>query len=98
MRLPGPIERRWRRWFGRYEIDDPRPIAEDAPYTYYLPSENELLALGPGDMAQIVFRSIPPGREWSAERMWVLITATDGEQLTGTLENDAIGHAAAPRR
>lgn len=87
MRLPGPIERQWRRWFGRYEIDDPRPIAEEAPYTYYLPSENELLTLAPGDVAQMVFRSIPPGRQWSAERMWVLITATDGDQLTGTLEN-----------
>lgn len=87
MRVPGPIERQWRRWFGRYEIDDPRPIAEEAPYTYYLPSENELLALGPGDLAQIVFRSIPPSGQYDAERMWVLITATDGDGLTGALEN-----------
>ena len=87
MRLPGPIERRWRRWFGRYEIDDPRPIAAEAPYTYFLPSENELLALGPGDLAKIVFRSLPPGREWGAERMWVLITMVEGDLLTGTLDN-----------
>ncbi|GAA0335868.1 DUF2185 domain-containing protein [Sphingomonas oligophenolica] len=87
MRLPGPIERQWRRWFGRYEIDDPRPIAEGAPYTYFLPGENELLALAPGDLAKIVFRSIPPGRIWQAERMWVAITSVDRDWLTGTLDN-----------
>lgn len=87
MRAPTAIYNLWRRWFGRYEIDDPRPIAESAPYTFFLPSENEVLALEPGDLAKIVFRSIPPGREWDAERMWVLITAVDGEDLTGTLDN-----------
>jgi hypothetical protein len=87
MRAPAPIYNLWRRWFGRYEIDDPQPTAEGAPYTYYLPGENELLALAPGDMAQIVFRSIPPGRKWDAERMWLTITSVDRDGLRGTLGN-----------
>jgi hypothetical protein len=76
-----------RRLFGRYTIDDPRPIAASAPYTYYLPSENELLALLPNDLVKIIFRSHPPGRAWDAERMWVIVTATDGEILEGRLDN-----------
>lgn len=75
------------RWFGRYEIDDPRPIAADAPYTYFLPSENELLALAPGDQVKLPFRSIPPGPKFEAERMWVTITAVDGDRISGELDN-----------
>lgn len=88
MRLRDRIGWLYRRWFGRYVIDDPRPIADEAPYTYFLPSENELLALAPGDSAKINFRSIPPGRIWEAERMWVAITAAQNDALTGTLDND----------
>ncbi|MGY4396323.1 hypothetical protein ACVWZA_001503 [Sphingomonas sp. UYAg733] len=88
MRLPKAIDRLHRRWFGRFEIDDPRPVAEQARYTFYLPSENELLALQPGDLAKIIFRSMPPAPNWGAERMWVIITEADGDRLIGTLDND----------
>ncbi|USI78571.1 DUF2185 domain-containing protein [Sphingopyxis sp. USTB-05] len=77
-----------RGWFGKYRIDDPRPTAAGAPYTYYLPSENELLAVAPGDLVKIIFESIPPSDEWGAERMWVIVTAADGDELTGTLDNN----------
>ena len=81
------LRRQYRRWFGRYEIGDPRPIAADAPYTFELPSENELLAVAPGDLVKLLFRSIPAG-EWDAERMWVIVTHADGANLAGTLDND----------
>ena len=77
-----------RGWFGRYRINDPRPTAAAAPYTYYLPSENELLAVAPGDVVQIIFESIPASEKWGAERMWVIVTAIDGEDMIGTLDND----------
>ncbi len=78
---------RLRGWFGKYRIDDPRPIAAGAPYTYHLPSENELLAVAPDDIVKIIFESIPPSDEWDAEHMWVIVTAVDGDQMTGTLDN-----------
>lgn len=87
MPVPGFLYDLWRRVAGRYTIDDPRPIAEAAPYTYFLPSENELLALGPDDLVKLVFRSHPPGRRWDAERMWVTISSADGDLLTGRLDN-----------
>lgn len=87
IRLPEFIERWWRRRFGTYTIDDPRPIAEGAPYTYFLPSENELLALAPNDQVKIVFRSHPPSPKFDAERMWVKITTMNGNDLIGKLDN-----------
>ncbi|ALJ14809.1 immunity protein Imm33 domain-containing protein [Sphingopyxis macrogoltabida] len=82
MALPSLI----RRLFGRYAIEDPRPVAENAPYTFELPSENELLAVAPGDLVKLMFRSIPAG-QWEVERMWVIVTAADGAHLAGTLDN-----------
>jgi len=87
MKLPKAADRLWRKYFGRIEIDDPRPIAEEAPYTFYLPSENELLAIAPGDLVKVIIRSVPPSAEWGAERMWVMIIGVDGETLSGELNN-----------
>lgn len=82
-----PLLTLWRRMFGRYTIDDSRPIAQEAHYSFFLPTENQLLALQPRDLAKLIFRSHPAGWEWGVERMWVTITATDGDTMTGTLEN-----------
>ncbi|WP_227339545.1 MULTISPECIES: immunity protein Imm33 domain-containing protein [Sphingopyxis] len=86
----GRFRDRLRGWFGRYAIEDPRPTAAKAPYTFYLPSENELLAVSPGDLVKLIFRSIPDSGEWDAERMWVIVTAAEGARLTGTLDNDPL--------
>lgn len=88
------LAERWDRWkrrrFGRYRIEDPRPIAERAPYTFFLPSENELLALAPGDLAKLTFIGIPGGKTYEAERMWVMLTQVAGDKLTGRLDNDPL--------
>ena len=34
-----------RRVFGRYTLEDPRPIKREAPYTFYLPPRGELAAI-----------------------------------------------------
>lgn len=76
-----------RRLFGRYELDDPRPIAREAPYTFHLPPEDELRALAVGDHAKLMFRGDPPGREWAVERMWVQIVEIGPDHLLGVLDN-----------
>lgn len=85
--LPEAARRMLRRRFGTVSIDDPRENAADAPYTFFLPSENELLAIAQGDQVKIIVRSHPPSPEWDAERMWFMVTAASGEHLTGTLDN-----------
>lgn len=86
-RWPRPVYDLWRRMLGSYTIDDPRPIAEEARYTFLLPTENQLLALRAGDLSKLIFRSHRGGWEWDAERMWVTITSVEGEALVGTLDN-----------
>lgn len=78
---------RLRGWFARYEIEDPRPVAADAPYSFYLPSADQVSAVAVGDLVKLIFRSVPASREWDAERMWVIVTAADEPRLTGTLDN-----------
>jgi len=70
-----------------YTLGDPRPIAAEAPYTYYLPSAPELAAIEPGDVVQLIFRGLAPGLKYGAERMWVTVISADGDTLTGRLEN-----------
>lgn len=71
-----------------YTLDDPRPIAAEAPYTYFLPSPEELAALSAGDLVKLVFRPNCPGDKWDAERMWVTIDAVEGDRLSGHLDNE----------
>jgi hypothetical protein len=77
-----------RQLFGRYVLDDPRPIAASAPYTYFLPPLAEVHALRAGDLAQLTFRSIPSGRKYDAERMWVRVSKVSPGAFEGTLESD----------
>lgn len=87
MRLAERVHQWRRRLFGRYTLDDPRPIQKAAPYTYFLPSDADLDSLRPDDLAKLIFRSHPPGPEWGAERMWVRITAVEGDVMRGVLDN-----------
>ena len=71
-----------------YTLDDPRINAAEAPYTFFLPTDEELAALAGGDHAKLIFRPAAADRKWGAERMWVLIDRVDGDALEGTLDND----------
>ncbi|HEX6742315.1 MAG TPA: DUF2185 domain-containing protein [Sphingomicrobium sp.] len=90
MRLPRPIDRMWRRSFGTFEIDDPRPIAAEARYTFFLPTDEQLAAIQPGDEVKLIIRSVPPSSEWDAERMWVDVKEAHGDLLSGALDNDPL--------
>ena len=77
-----------RRVFGRYTLEDPRPIKREAPYTFYLPPRGELAAIEAGDLVKLMFRGVPPSPVYDVERKWVTVTAAQGERLTGVLESD----------
>jgi len=70
-----------------YKLVDPRPIAKEAPYTYFLPGPERMAALKPGDKIYVNFEAVPKRQKWDSERMWVVITAIDGERITGTLDS-----------
>lgn len=82
------IYRLRRKFFGRYVIEDPRPIASEAPYTFYLPDADRLTSIEPGDQIKLIFQGIPQSKQYNAERMWVEVTHISGDDLTGFLNNE----------
>jgi hypothetical protein len=76
----------------RYTIEDPRPIAEENPWTYYYPCEARRLAVSAGDGVKLLFGP-PKDAEGMTERMWVLVTGVDPEDpefLIGRLGNEPV--------
>jgi len=71
-----------------YYIGDPGPIAAGAPYTFFLPSSEELAAIQAGDLVKLLFQYEQQIEKWGAERMWVTVEGHDGELLWGSLSNE----------
>lgn len=70
-----------------YELLDPRPIADSAPYTFFLPSAAEIAAVRTGDQVKLLFDYPQKTEKWAAERMWVTVELIDGDDLMGVLDN-----------
>jgi hypothetical protein len=73
-----------------YRLSDAPELSAESPYTFFLPADADLGRLGPGDYVKLIFELIPPGENYAAERMWVRVTAVEGDTLVGTLENDPL--------
>jgi hypothetical protein len=84
VRLREHFRKRW----GTWSILDPRPMAATAPYTYFLPSENELKQLQVGDLAKLIFQGWPQSQTWDSEKMWVEIVSRENHQFSGRLVNE----------
>jgi hypothetical protein len=71
-----------------YEIVDPRPIAAEAPYTFFLPSPSEIAAVSKRDLVKLLFDYPHQTEKWAAERMWVIVESGDADDLRGVLDNN----------
>ena len=71
-----------------YDILDPRPIAAEAPYTFFFPSPSEIAAVGKGDLVKLLFDYPHQTEKWAAERMWVIVESCEGNDLRGVLDNN----------
>lgn len=71
-----------------YDILDPRPIAREAPYTYFLPPPPEIAAVSKGDIVKLIFNYPHQTEKWATERMWVIVDKVNDETLRGFLDND----------
>jgi hypothetical protein len=71
----------------RWVLVDPRPIAKEAPYTFFLPSAAELAAQKPGDKVYLDIQAVPRRQKWESERMWATITKAGRSGLTAKLEH-----------
>ena len=70
-----------------YTLLDPRPVAAEAPYTFFLPSDPEIAAVGAGDLVKLMFEYTHEIEEWAVERMWVTVKNAAADSLIGLLEN-----------
>lgn len=70
-----------------YTLPDPRVMAAESPYTFFLPSPAELAAVRQGDTVKVVFEYSHQTEKWAAERMWVIVDAAEDDVLHGTLDN-----------
>ena len=69
-------------------LNDPRPIAASAPYTFELPHSDEITALEQGDGVKAIFREVADGRHYDAERMWVSVDRIENGFVIGKLDNE----------
>jgi hypothetical protein len=74
--------------YAGYDIEDPRPIAAKARYTYFLPSAEEVAAVAAGDLVKLSFEYTHATEKWGGERMWVIVETSSGSLLRGTLDNN----------
>jgi hypothetical protein len=80
-----------------YVLLDPRPIAAEAPYTFFIPNETERAAISTGDLVQLMFEHVPTGQEWGVERMWVVVNGINAGEITGTLVSNPSEPSASIR-
>lgn len=64
---------------------DPRPIAAEAPYTFFLPPPEHVDAVQSGDLVKAIFSDRDGGHD--AERMWVTVERVMADHFVGTLSN-----------
>jgi uncharacterized protein YegJ (DUF2314 family) len=73
----------------RWWLDDARVIAQQHPYSFWLPSKSVLERLMPGNHAKLVFCFESDNAEAPrAERVWVMIEELDGGTFKGSLDNE----------
>ncbi len=85
--IPDQIYNFYRRWCGKIEIRDISQTAKENPYSYYVPPQIHVDTIETGDHVKLLIGSLPPGREWDSERMWVRVTSIEGEQFFAELAN-----------
>lgn len=62
---------------------------EEAPYTFWIPSEEVLVALKVGDLVKLIFVPVEGYDDgFNGERMWVQIIKIDGRKFVGILDNE----------
>lgn len=71
-----------------WQLIDPRPIRQDNPYTFFVPSDAEKAAIVPGDLVKLMFRSLSPQN--GTERMWVTFQGRDQAGAFGDLHNEPL--------
>lgn len=71
-----------------FHLRDADDAAAESPYTFFVPSLEERVAVAPGDLVKLGFEYEWETQEYGGERMWVRVTGRTGLQFTGNLDNE----------
>lgn len=70
-------------------LDNVESLHKEAPYTFYIPSKEVLNQLKVDDYVKLIFTTqVAEADGYRGERMWVQITAIDGNRFEGVLDNE----------
>jgi uncharacterized protein YegJ (DUF2314 family) len=69
-----------------YDLANGLLLHAENPDTFEIPTEADKAAVTVNDYVKLIFQQSGA----MSERMWVLVTAVDGDKLRGTLDNDPI--------
>jgi hypothetical protein len=71
-----------------FHLRDADEAAAASPYTFFIPSREERVAIAPGDLVKLGFEYEWQTEKYGSERMWVRVIGKTGLQFTGTLDNE----------
>ncbi len=77
----------WKKFPRSLSLIDPKYQQARAPYTFHLPYQVELDAIGRGDKVKLIFNLNSKDKKGWIERMWVQVVGVDGDDLVGVLAN-----------
>lgn len=70
-------------------LDNVESLHKEAPYTFYIPSKEVLNQLKVDDYVKLIFTTqVAEADGYRGERMWVQITAINGNRFEGVLDNE----------
>lgn len=72
-----------------YQLVDGEVLNREHPSTFLIPTRAEREALKPGDLVKLLFEIVDPQEGMpTAERMWVRVAESRGNEYVGSLDND----------
>lgn len=71
-----------------FHLRDGDEAAAESPYTFFIPTREERVAVAPGDLVKLGFEYEWQTETYGGERMWVKVTGKTGLQFTGALDNE----------
>ena len=80
-----------------WELDDGEQLHREAPTTFWIPSEAQRTSLSVGDIVKLIFRMTVRDHatgevQVEVERMWVIVSARDGDRYREITDNDPVLH------
>ncbi len=73
-----------------WELMNARKMNHAHPDTFHIPSMEDIKQLKAGSIVKLGFDVVGVKDASGGERMWVIVTALDGDKFTGKLDNDPV--------